>query len=123
MTRRDPISEAGSNSLLTVFLAFRFQLPPISAADGDFMLLFSLAEAFEFEVQLQVVDKTLPTERALGDGGLNRAAFVGAVFTIVKLTLRRSRIEISKAGLQGLRIRPHVDFTDAGVVDQHTATL
>ena len=53
--------------------------------------------------------------------GSNGTAFVGAVFAVVKLALHRQIADVDKLVSEGSFIGPHLDFADAGIIDENTA--
>jgi len=59
---------------------------------------------------------------AIGDGGLDGAAGVGVVLAVAEFTLKGELVEVLEGFAEGGFISPHVDFTNAGVIDDEAAS-
>ena len=84
------------------------------------MLFFTLTETLKFKVEFEIVAEALFAQAAIRDGSLDGAALIRAMLAVVKFALLGNGIEIGKTRLKAIRVRPHVDFSDPGVIDQHT---
>ena len=84
------------------------------------MLFLTLTKTLKFKVEFEIVNKALFAQFAIRDGSLDSTAFIRTMLAVVKFALLGNGIEIGKTRLKAIRVRPHVDFSDPGVIDQHT---
>ena len=85
------------------------------------MLFLTLTETLKFKVEFEIVNEALFAQRAIRDGSLNSTAFIRTVLAVVKFALLGHSIEIGKTRFKAIRVRPHVDFSDPRIIDQHAA--
>lgn len=91
-------------------------------AFDDHLAFFAAAvEGFDFLVEAEVSLIALGIELAGLDGGIDGAAFVALVFAVAKEALLGEGFDVGEAIAEGVFVGPHLDFTDAGVVDEDAA--
>ena len=85
------------------------------------MLFLTLTETLKFKVEFEIVNEALFAQSAIRDGSLDSTAFIRTMLAVVKFALLGDGIEIGKTRFKAIRVRPHVDFSDPRIIDQHPA--
>lgn len=85
------------------------------------MLFLALTETLKFKVEFEIINEALFAQCAIRDGSLDSTAFIRTMLAVMKFTPLGDGIEIGKTRFKAIRVRPHVDFSDPRIIDQHTA--
>lgn len=112
-------------SILTVEMFFELDVIVAfgDALDGHLSFLAFFAQCFDFFIKLEKTLMSCGIKLIFLNCLANGASSIATVFAVVESTLQSKCSDVGEAFAQSLFIGPHLDFTDAGVIDNDAALV